>query len=466
MFGDRKAQAGGNSYSWLFLFLASYLACLIWLLPKLSLWLDEILDLIGAGSAHFGSLIDYVRGNAGAVPLGYLAQAAAIHFFGLSAFSGRLPSTISSVASCLGIYFLARRASLRWPLLPAVVFALCPVQFRYALEARGYALALAFSIWSTVIFISMIERPRAIGRLILYGLCVVGGLYTQPFSLFVPLSHLAWIVFAPGVARKRSLLLSIGFANVIAILLFLPWYLYAAGVWRESLVATHWRAEPPLKAISLLLRELVGMGYIGTGLALTGVALAAQRGPSASRPGRLFWLLYLLLPIGCVFAADAAFGYFLAIRQMIFVLTPLCVLFGLGVESLIQRNSRAGAALAIALLAAAVWNDFQLFERPRENWQAAAGLLETEASQGACVWFAPDESRTLYLFFRPELAAAECRADILPQAARVALAVSPYDLDKGFVAAQRKLLDNGLAKQAELNPGGPLIEVYGRNMKP
>jgi hypothetical protein len=450
-----------NSYLRVFLFLAVYAASLAWLLPKLSLWLDEILDLMAARLATVESVIAYIRVAPGAVPLNYLAQSAAIHIFGLSSFAGRLPSAISSVLSCIGIYFLARRIRLRWPLFPVVVFALCPFQLRYALEARGYALALTFSIWSTVLFLSIVRRPRALGRLILYGLCVVAGLYTQPFSLFVPLSHLTWAILAKDIENKKSLLTSVVLANVVAICLFFPWYLYASEAWKDSVAAAQQRGDLNLRAIPMVLRELVGMGYIGTGLMLTGIAFAAKRG-SACRPDRLFWVLSLLVPIGCVFLADAGFGYFLAIRQMIFVLAPISILFCLGVETLVQRSFKIGAALLMAVLIAALWGDIRLFVRPRENWQMAAGLLETEVGEGGCVWFAPANSIHLYSFFRPEVARAECTADSLRKTARVVLAISPYDLEKKYSSAQRELLNTGFLKRGELNPNGPRIELYSR----
>src|SRR5580658_4171464 len=169
-FADNKARHSSikRSPTWLYCWLAAYAVCLILLLTRLSLWLDEILDLMGARIQSFPELISYVRSNAGAVPLGYLAQAAAIRAFGLSAFSGRLPSALASLAGCAGVYFLARRTAVRRPLLAAVAFAICPIQFRYALEARDYALALALSIYATLLFSFLRGRPRSIGLQILY----------------------------------------------------------------------------------------------------------------------------------------------------------------------------------------------------------------------------------------------------------------------------------------------------------
>jgi len=77
---------------------------IIWLLPKLPLWFDEILDLIGARSSDLPSMFRFVRQNAGSVPLAYVLQWASVHTFGVSAFSGRLPSAVASVAGCVGVF--------------------------------------------------------------------------------------------------------------------------------------------------------------------------------------------------------------------------------------------------------------------------------------------------------------------------------------------------------------------------
>jgi hypothetical protein len=461
MMEQRKKTIAGR-YPGLLIFLFTYASCLAWLLPKLSLWLDEITDLTGARLAKFGSLIAFVRVNPGAVPLGYFAQAAAIRILGMSAFAGRLPSALSSVASCAGVYFLMRRAGARWPLLGVLVFALCPLQLRYALEARGYALALALSIWSTVLFFRILERPRAVVWLILYGLCVIAGLYAQPFSVFVPLAHLVWLSLAPDAEKRHRLLVHLGGAIAMSALLFLPWYLYYSEAWRASIKAQGLQGKIDFHAVPMLLRESVGAGYIGTGIVLAGILLAAKLGKK-SRSEMLFWLFYLLMPIACVIAADSGFGYFLAIRQMLFVLPPLFILFTLGVETLAQHRAKFAMALGMAFLASAMWNDVKLFTRPREDWQLAARTLEAEAGKGRCVLFAPADSAAFYAFFLPEVTRFECTSGKSLRVGRVALAVSPYDLNQSYALARRKLLDEGFAKEGELNSRGPRIELYRRD---
>jgi uncharacterized membrane protein len=452
-----SSSAKGHSPVGLYVFLVTYAICLGLLLPKLSLWLDEILDLIGARRQNSWDLINYVRMNPGAVPLGYLAQAAAIRTFGLSAFSGRLPSALSSLASCVGVYFLARRTVVRWPLLGVLAFAICPVQLRYALEARGYALALALSICASLLFCLMLEPSRVISFQVLYGLCVLAGVYTQPFSLFVPMAHLAWLSLVAERVVRRRLLVSVSLIILLSGLLFLPWYVYVSGAWMEGITAYHFHGTITLRSIPRVLRELVGMGYVGTGIVLVG-ALFAVTSRKMSRSDVLFWVFYAFVPVACVLVVDRTFGYFLAIRQVIFVLPPLSVLIALAAE----RTGRLGIALGLTLLISAFWNDMELFNRPREDWQSAAGLLKTEADEGACVLFAPADSLELYTFFVPELSKQECTNGNFGGRNRVDLAVSPYEVDKAYLGLERQLGRSGFSKVGELNAIGPRIEIFQR----
>src|SRR5260370_13592630 len=132
----------GTARTVLFLLLGVYTACLLWLLPRLPLTLDEILDLLTLRSGGWNAVLAAVPRNAGGVPLSYLTRWGAILLLGESSFTARLPSALFSAASCVGVFFLARRLGLRWPLLATGLFAAFPLQVRYALEARAYSLAL------------------------------------------------------------------------------------------------------------------------------------------------------------------------------------------------------------------------------------------------------------------------------------------------------------------------------------
>jgi hypothetical protein len=159
-----------------------------------------------------------------------------------------------------------------------------------------------------------------------------------------------------------------------------------------------------------------------------------------------------MVPIICAVAADAWFGYFLAIRQTIFVLAPLALLFAAGVEALPRQPA---AILTAALLVTLVAGNISFFRRPREDWRTAAVILASEP----CVVYSPADSRNLYEFFVPDLANRECAPGQQP---RVALAVSPYDSKNSVTEQQRKLRESGYTERADFNPATPRIEIYVR----
>ena len=439
----------------LLLLLSAYGACLCLLSAKLSLWLDEIIDLKGIRDHDIHALLAWIPTNAGAVPLDYLIRAATIHLLGYSAFASRLPSVLWSVLAGAGVFALARKMNLRSPFLAVLTFCLLPLQLRYALEARPYSQGLALSLWSTNVFLSLVSNPTA-SKATVYGLIALAGLYTQPYVLFVVFAHLAWLCVSELQGKSR-LLIWASVPVVLAALAFLPWYLWAASRWRESAESFHHAIG--LRAALLIARELIAAGYFGTSL----VALLIVLGLKASGvplPGRSFWLLYLLLPLFLAVLADFLFGYFLAIRQMIFIVAPLSLLAVVGIEKL-ASNGRNFAALAMSLLIATfLISDFRFLTKPRENWEAASAILDTLSKQGSCVIFVPGDSVRLYEFFAPAIETHTCRT-VSVEEQSVAVAISPYD-----ATIKREPLSSslpaGFAKVDELNPTGPRIEVYRR----
>jgi 4-amino-4-deoxy-L-arabinose transferase-like glycosyltransferase len=442
-----KARLTGNSRAGLFLFLAVYACALAALLPVLSLWLDEIYDLIVARMAHISDVLAYVPHVSGNVPLNYVVQFASVHLLGFSAFTGRLPSAISSVVACTGVFVLARKLRLRWPLLATAIFALFPLQLRYALEARPYELALCLSIWATVAFLRVLERPESVPRAALYGLSIAAGLFTFPYMLFVPLAHLAWAGLDSYRTRRRQPLLAAALAIGIAGLIFAPWYLHSAASWRTAVAIGQLNGTITLRAVPMILRELIAAGYVGSLLVLAGFAYGLTR-----RQDWPLWLLYFIVPIVCAVAADAWFGYFLAIRQTIFVLAPLALLFTAGVEALPRRPA---AIFIAALLITLVVGNISFFRRSREDWRTAAIILANET----CIVYSPPDSRNLYTFFVPDLANRECAPGQQP---RVALAISPYEPKDSVTERQRLLTNSGYTERADFNPATPRIEIYTR----
>jgi len=432
----------------LYLFLGLYAVTLLLLIPGKPLWVDEIIDLGGVRNvSDVSGLLAFVPRNAGGVPLGYLVDFWMIRLFGYSVFVVRLPPVLFTVATCAGVYVLARQTKLRMPLLAVILYAVSPLNVRYALEARPYAQAACWSVFSTVVFLSLIRQPtfaKAAG----YGALVAAGLFTQPYSVFVPVAHLIWLLFTRSVQNKSRVIVLAGTAVALASLAFLPWYFKAHAAWQGA-VSSGSRFVLTGKDLLVIPHELMGTGFIGA--ALTGIAIVVALGwSSLYKDETLFWAHYLAIPLLLVPAADAYFGYFLAARQMIFVLVPISVLLVACAEL------RWAWVVPLALGVAMLYEDVHWVRRPGEGWQAAAAQLK----EASCTMFVPSGARTLYVFFEPQL--RECDENTLTTAGSVALAVSP-DQPVSLPSEARSKLDlAGYHKVADLRTADPRIELYRR----
>jgi hypothetical protein len=235
-----------------------------------------------------------------------------------------------------------------------------------------------------------------------------------------------------------------------------PWYRFSVPLWKEGVVAVYPQSTIGLRAVELILREIAGTGYFGSALLICALAIAFRFGFPIHAENRSFLAFYLAIPLIGAVAADTLFVYFLAIRQMIFVLAPLAVLFALGIEASLARGWRVAATLlTIALLGASTYEDIHMFYRPHDDFGSAAAIL---AANPTCVIYVPDDSRLYYSFFRPELASRDCD---LKTARRVTVAVSPWARNESK-PVERTLDVSGFVKLTQQDSSGPIIELYQR----
>jgi len=411
----------------LLVFLLAYAVALLLLAPHLAFWLDEVLTLTGAVQPDFAALMENLRKQQGATPLAFLVPHWTIQVFGLSQLTARVPSILASVASLPALYLIAKRIGSERPLIPVVVFALWPLQFRYALEVRPYALALCFGLWLTLAFLE--RRHWSV-----YVLLTLAIGLAHPYALVIPAAHLLWSLLSD---RPRAILPAAALA--LACLALLPWYAHFSADWRAQSVEQQIASWNP-RAVLVFLREISGSGYIGTAILIAGVALGLRKPIEPPR----FWTIAALLPILAVPLANVAFDYFFAIRQLIYILPAVAILFCMSPRRLVQTF------VVVSLFADALW-----LLRPREDWSAASNAITTEVSRGACVQFVGD-SQKLFVFFQPELSEHLCELD----EPRVVLAGSTYEPTQ--TAARSALVARGLARQSGQVFVAPIIEVYSR----
>lgn len=426
------------------IFLGVYALILVVLIPSKPLWVDEIIDLNGVRAASdVNGVLAFVPGNAGGVPLGYLLDFGMIRVFGYSIAAVRFPSILFTVLTCVGVFLLARQTGLKWPMLAAVAYAISPMTLRYALEARPYAQAACWSVFASVVFLSLVREP-SVGKAAGYAALVAVGLYTQPYSIFVPVAHLLWLVFA---RRKPQTILLAGTAVALASLAFLPWFLKIHSAWQGA-VNSGVRFAVSGKDLLVIPHELMGTGYIGAGLTVLAMIIAVGWS-SMPVEQKFFWVLCAAIPLILVPAADATFGYFLAVRQLIFVLVPISILI-----AACTQVSRWALLIPAALLIAMAYEDIRWVRRPGEGWQAAAAQLR----EAGCTIFIPSGARTMYAYFEPRLPV--CNESTLTPFESIALAVSPNQPASAVVETRQKLNQAGFRKVADLRTADPRIELY------
>src|SRR6185312_500057 len=162
----------------------------------------------------------------------------------------------------------------------------------------------------------------------LYTLALIAAIYTQPYAIFIGFAHLAW-------ERSRSAAIALG----VAIAAFFPWYVHASQIWTAGLASSDVHFAFSAKTPLMLFREAAGAGYWGSGLLVIFCVMAARH--------RKFLAYWIGIPVLLALLADAASGYFVAARQILWILPAVAVAAALGIE----RRPLPGRAL-MAVLAA------------------------------------------------------------------------------------------------------------------
>jgi hypothetical protein len=335
----------------------------------------------------------------------------------------RFPSALFVAGAVFFTGMIAAELGLAWPWLAAAIFALFPETLRYACESRVYSQALLFSTLATWLFLR--------GSTTLYPLALIAAIYTQPYAIFIGFAHLAW-------ERRRSAAIALLFA----ISAFIPWYVHASKVWSTGLASSDVHFAISAKTPLMLFREAAGAGYWGSGLLLILCVMAARH--------RKFLAYWIGVPVLLVLVADAVSGYFVAARQILWILPAIAVAAALGIE----HRPRPGRALMALLAAVCAWLSFRYFTAPHDNFERAANTLMAEVRQGACVAVVPPRDRDLYEFFRPEIADANCLAP------RVVLVATPYTTPAEKQAGVARLLESNYRQESISIVGRSEISVF------
>jgi len=424
-------------------------------------WLDEILQLIGTRDLSGDALLNYVRGFPGAAPLGYAIQHSAISLLGFSFFSTRASSELSSVLSCLVLIVICRQLFSERTHIWYLVFSwmILPLQLRYALEARPYSQGIFFSALGTLCILSIAARP-APAKGLAYAVIIALGLYSAPYTAFMQAGYVLSLCFT-----RRSLKAMLpALAGLIGgALAFLPWYLTSTRNWSEALaVANDGGFSLSARFPLMIVREISGGGYYCS-IPLIVLAVMGSQSAGISRTAKSILISGIASGLLVALLADAAFGYFFAIRQVLFILVPMIILAAEGFHLLLQRQHRVAAGvLAVLFLAGSLVKDFRYLTDRSEDWAVGANAVRSAARNGACILFTDDVSARLFTFFEPSISRDICGSENAP---RVIVPTNRYTRPIQATVLQQRLSRDGFRKIASSTVSGQEISTWEQNAK-
>jgi hypothetical protein len=230
--------------------------------------------------------------------------------------AGMIPSALAYIASCAGIYRLARRWLSPYAAAAGLVFfALNPNLLYLQTTAMTEPLFLCELIWTVVWLVEWrgfleADRRRADGRLWLIALVLVAGVYTR-YDGWV-LAFLAWTSIGLVLLRHGKLgTLSFWLASVLVVAAPLVWFGYNATVFGDWLDF----ARGPYSAKAIEIRTTTGSGPPHPGwhdpwVSLLFFVRTAEIDASAELWGnRMLALSVLGTAFGCVVARRRGFWW-------------------------------------------------------------------------------------------------------------------------------------------------------------
>lgn len=435
--------------------LAAYVFLLILLVNARPFWLDEAIQLSVTGQKNVSQVIEKVRENPGAVPLGYLSQSGCLAVMHLSRFSARFPSLVFAALGLITLLTLARAVGCRLPWIAGLLWIVIPLELRYALEARPYVQACAFTVLALWCLFKVLDRPAAKYAFGL-ALALAACLYTQPFAALPVLGAALWLLVTPA-ARKAGLYALA--ASAAAAVVFLPWLFTSAAAWHAQAVSQGAFVIRPRLAI-LIVREISGDGYLCSVplLILTCVGCASMRIKPLVRRSLVAGII---LAIGVALLSDAVFQYFFAIRQIVFVLPLMFVLAAEGVRVLAERRLLwLSIGLCGLMFAAAIDKNVRYFSDRSEDWQAATtALTAAAATPSSCIAYPEEQPAEFYAAFDRTLAARRCRTFA---AERIVVPTTRYTKPDRLADLRAELERRGYVSGEVNSAGGTRIDVFGR----
>lgn len=387
----------------------------LWGIADESAWNDEVLTLNHLDAPNLATFLrDAFREDPVPVisPVYYLAQYGWACLFGPSLLAARMLSVaLGLIAVALVAWLGMILDSRRTGLLAAAFFSLSLVQVYYAQEVRFYALLNVETLLSCIGLLLALKGGQR-RWWVLHGVANTLLLFTHAFApmLYLPQgAYLAW-----HWDKQPRHLLAWGAAHGTLLALFAVWARYVVG-YDFAGQSTVFNDRPPGFAdlfMTLLVFSGLRMssddptqsmlGHLNFDLIVFPAILALAVLPSPWRPGghKLFLWLWLLLPLGALFAASLLWKPMFFYRYVLHAAIPLALLAAMGARSTVKLKTRSVfVALALAGL---LWQNL-LYPRPvRPDFQTLAERVASTAPDAPVLALKPFVSRAAQYALGPD----------------------------------------------------------------
>jgi mannosyltransferase len=346
-------------------------------------WGDEAFTAVQVRKPFF-AMLDVVRKDSHP-PLIYLLQSI-IGVVSTSPGALRLVSALAGTAAVPLAAALGRRVGGdRAGLLAAALLAAFPGFVLSSRDARGYSLAMALVLAGSLALWRAVQKPTR-RRLVIYGACVAGAVYTHYFAVVAVTAQIAvalWIFRPPRAVATRILA-----AFVLGGLTLVPWLLVATAQFQHA-GSSFWVA--PIHFDSLFSDLATRLGktsgeelttvatWVGEAAVIPLLVVLYRRVDPSRRMGVLFLLLCSLAPT----VAVLLISLYKPVYDTRFVLIfwgPGEAVVGASLASL--RVPLVGPALVLAL---AVASGFGLLQVQRPDFDAVVAPLNGQVQPGDVV---------------------------------------------------------------------------------
>lgn len=274
----------------------------------------------------------------------------------------RLPSAL---AGALGAWLTCRLGAREGrPLLglaAGLLLSVSLLHLDWSRRADFYALLTMVSIWSAIDLFAVLDRPASWPRLTLS--CAIF-LYSHPYAVLTACFHALFAFLTVAKPRRREALAAVFKAWIVAALLFLPWFIFSTKALLDPSLFD-FRGNPAtlgfaefLAGLPAALAQSPEAGFIPA-WARAAFAAAYAFGWASSlialpreKPSRLAVFSHAILVFGftAVVAADLRYHYYLAHRQLLWLLPFYLIAVADGWSRLAERASLRRALLAAAVL--------------------------------------------------------------------------------------------------------------------